>query len=161
MNQNQRPVEKEYRSSQMYKTLTGAGIPAADKLAEGLGKAAAGLDNAISTVGPAVESAARKAAAGRDVTVTLSEEYYPTRDYDGFSLPAGRYTSLRVVLGEGEGHNWWCVVYPPLCVTAAEANQQAIETLSADTAQIITESDGYVLKFKLLELWGELTAWLG
>ena len=59
MNQNQRPVEKEYRSSQMYKTLTGAGIPAADKLAEGLGKAAAGLDNAINTVGPAVKSAAQ------------------------------------------------------------------------------------------------------
>lgn len=59
MNQNQRPVEKEYRSSQMYKTLTGAGIPAADKLAEGLGKAAAGLDNALNTVAPAVKSAAQ------------------------------------------------------------------------------------------------------
>lgn len=64
---------------------------------------------------PAVETAARSAAGGRDVTVTLGEEYYPTRVYDGFSLPAGRYTSLRVVLGEGRGHNWWCVVYPPLC----------------------------------------------
>lgn len=123
----------------------------------GKDEAAAVLSDAL----PAVEAAAVSAAGGRDVTVTLSEEYYPTRNYDGFSLPAGRYTSLRVVLGEGKGHNWWCVVYPPLCVTAAEANQQAIETLSADTAQIITESDGYVLKFKLLELWGELTAWLG
>lgn len=108
-----------------------------------------------------VEAAARAAAGERDVAVTLSEEYYPTREYDGFSLPAGRYTSLRVVLGEGAGHNWWCVVYPPLCVTAAEASEQAIETLNADTAQIITESDGYVLKFKILELWGELTARFG
>lgn len=108
-----------------------------------------------------VEAAAKSKAGNRDVTVTLSEEYYPTRVYDGFSLPAGQYTSLRVVLGEGQGHNWWCVVYPPLCVTAAEASQQAIETLNADTAQIITESDGYVVKFKILELWGELTAWLG
>lgn len=66
-----------------------------------------------------------------------------------------------MTLGEGRGHNWWCVVYPPLCVTAAEASEQAIETLNTDTAQIITESDGYVLKFKILELWGELTEWLG
>ena len=59
MNQNNRPVENEYRSSQMYKTLSGANIPGADKLAEGLGKAAAGLDQALNTVGPAVQSAAR------------------------------------------------------------------------------------------------------
>ena len=91
------------------------------------------------------------------MTVTLSEEFYPTREYDGFSLPAGNYTSLRVVLGEGEGHNWWCVVYPPLCVSAAEASRAAMETLDDGTAKIITESDGYVYKFKLLELWGMLT----
>lgn len=108
-----------------------------------------------------VETAARTAAEGREVSVTLSEEYYPTREYDGFSLPAGEYTSLRVVLGEGEGRNWWCVVYPPLCITAAEASQQAMETLNSDTAQIITESDGYVIKFRLLELWGELTERFG
>lgn len=124
---------------------------------EGKEDAAAVLSGALS----GVEAAADSAAQGREVTVTLSEEYYPTRDYDGFSLPAGQYTSLRVVLGEGKGHNWWCVVYPPLCITAAEASNQAMETLNTDTAQIITESDGYVLKFKILELWGELTEWLG
>lgn len=104
-----------------------------------------------------IRQAAETAAEGRPVTVTLSEEYYPTRVYDGFSLPAGRYTSLRVVLDQGEGHNWWCVVYPPLCITAAQASAQAIETLSADTARIITEEDGYEIRFKILEFWGELT----
>lgn len=129
------------------------------KLADCSGKtdAAETLESAL----PEVKAAALSAAGNRDVTVSLSEEYYPTREYDGFSLPAGRYTSLRVVLDEGKGHNWWCVVYPPLCITAAEASEQAMETLNADTAQIITESDGYIVKFKLLELWGELTAWLG
>ncbi|MBQ3969223.1 MAG: stage II sporulation protein R, partial [Clostridia bacterium] len=39
----------------------------------------------------------------------------PTKDYGGFSLPAGSYDSLRVILGDGEGHNWWCVVFPPIC----------------------------------------------
>jgi len=104
-----------------------------------------------------IREAAGTAAGERAVTVTLSEEYYPTRLYDGFSLPAGKYTSLRVILGEGGGHNWWCVVYPPICMTAAEASQQAIETLEPDTAGIITERDGYIIQFKILEIWGELT----
>ena len=69
-----------------------------------------------------VQKAARTAAGGRRVAVTLSEEYYPTRDYEGFSLPAGQYTSLRVVLGNGAGHNWWCVVYPPLCFASGDGN---------------------------------------
>ena len=62
-----------------------------------------------------IKSAAETAAEGRPVKVTLTQEYYPTRDYGSFSLPAGRYESLRVILGEGEGHNWWCIVFPPVC----------------------------------------------
>ena len=59
--------------------------------------------------------AAASAAEGRQVTVSLGTELYPSREYEGFTLPAGRYESLRVVLGEGEGHNWWCIVFPPVC----------------------------------------------
>ena len=108
-----------------------------------------------------IASAAGRAAGGREVSVELSEEYYPTRDYETFSLPAGRYQSLRVTLGEGEGRNWWCVVFPPLCVSAAET-EAAFETLDESTRAIITEdSDGVVFKFRLLELWGELMELLG
>ena len=102
-----------------------------------------------------IKAAAESAAEGRTVTVTLSEEYYPTRDYEGFSLPAGKYRSLRVILGEGEGHNWWCVVFPPLCISAAE-QEQAVESMSEDMRGIVTEDDGYVYKFRIIELWGEL-----
>ena len=108
-----------------------------------------------------IRSAAEEAAEGRPVTVTLSREFYPTRDYGSFSLPAGSYESLRVVLGEGEGHNWWCVVFPPLCLSAAEA-EDALETLGQDSAMLLTgDSDGIVFKFRLLELWGELMQLLG
>ena len=103
-----------------------------------------------------IQRAAESAAQGRKVRVTLSEEYYPTRDYDSFSLPAGRYTSLRVILGEGKGHNWWCVVFPPLCISAAE-REKALDAMSEDDRAILTEADGYVVKFRVLELWGELT----
>ncbi len=100
-------------------------------------------------------SAAEAAAEGRSVRVTFSEERYPTRDYTGFSLPAGRYRSLRVVLGEGKGHNWWCVVFPPVCLSAAEKEAMQPVMNPADYA-LITRADGWEIRFRVVELWGEL-----
>lgn len=89
------------------------------------------------------------------VRVTLSDEWFPTREYDGFSLPAGRYRALRVVIGEGAGRNWWCVVFPPLCLGAvSQSAEEAMNALPEGERALITgESEGYVLKFKLMELW--------
>ena len=107
-----------------------------------------------------IASAAESAAEGRAVSVSLGEEYYPTRDYGTFALPAGRYESLRVTLGSGQGHNWWCVVFPPLCLSAAEA-EDAFSELDEGTRSVIAESDGVQFRFKLLELWGEFMHLLG
>ena len=104
---------------------------------------------------PNIKKAAEKSAEGREIQVCLSEEYYPTREYESFSLPAGRYQSLRVIIGEGEGHNWWCVVFPPLCISAAE-QEKAMDAMSDEERGIITEAEGYEIKFRLVELWGEL-----
>ena len=85
-------------------------------------------------------------------TVTLTEEWYETREYESFTLPSGRYTSLRVILGEGEGKNWWCVMYPPLCLdmaTGASADD-AILGYTDEEIRLITRG-GYRVKFKLLE----------
>ncbi len=66
-----------------------------------------------------IEAAATRALAlassGDTAVATLAQEIFDTREYDTFSLPAGVYQALRITIGEGEGHNWWCVVYPPLC----------------------------------------------
>ena len=95
--------------------------------------------------------------SGGPAQVELGPEDYPTREYDTFSLPAGEYTSLRITLGEGRGRNWWCVVYPPLCTASVEAAQETA-ALSADDVRLITgDGEGYVLRFRLLEWWGELT----
>ena len=104
-----------------------------------------------------IRTAAERAAEGRRVTVTLSKERYPLRRYEGFSLPAGEYESLRVVLGEGAGHNWWCVVFPPLCLTAAEG-ERLQSVMGREDYGILTEEEGYVLRFRILELWGEIVS---
>ena len=128
-----------------------------------LGSAAdiAGAEALIEANLDGIAAAAESAARGREVNVTLGEEYYPTREYDTFYLPAGRYQSLRVTLVEGAGHNWWCVVFPPLCLTAAES-EAAFEELDGETRAIISSDGGGVqFKFRLLELWGELMELLG
>ena len=78
-------------------------------------------EQALAAELPALECAAAEMlrALGREesVSVTLQNERFPTRDYETFSLPAGVYRTLRVTIGAGEGHNWWCVLYPGLCFT--------------------------------------------
>lgn len=94
-----------------------------------------------------------------DVTVTLTEEYYPTRVYDTFSLPAGDYLSLQVRIGAAAGRNWWCVVFPPLCTEAvAEPAEDAFYILSDEDTGLITESTaGYALRFRVVDWWETLS----
>lgn len=97
-----------------------------------------------------------------DASVTLSREDYPTRVYENdISLPAGNYRSLRVIIGEGEGANWWCVLFPPLCLSASfgenlDSDESIPVGLTYEQYKLISGSDDpqYVLKFKLLELIG-------
>ena len=92
------------------------------------------------------------------VTAQLTDCWFPTNEYEGFALPAGNYTALRVTIGEGKGQNWWCVAFPPLCLGAAsETVEQALEAgyFTPDQGALVT-GEGYVLKFKALELLGEL-----
>ena len=103
------------------------------------------------------------AAAGYDypVTAQLADTAFPTKEYEGFTLPAGDYLALRIVIGEGAGQNWWCVVFPPLCTAAAEDVPTAALAAGfseSEVGLITEENDGYVLKFKTVELWGRLKA---
>ena len=104
---------------------------------------------------PKVEEAANRALAAAGfsdtVAVSLTEEAFPTRDYDTFSLPAGVYKALRVVIGEGEGKNWWCGVFPQLCM-----GEEFVETasLSGELSQTLTGE--YEIRFWLLEKFGEM-----
>lgn len=97
------------------------------------------------------------------VSARLEETEFPLKEYDGFSLPGGKYLALRIIIGEGSGHNWWCVVYPPLCTTAAtDLEETAIAAgMGEDDISLITEENtGYVIRFRSLELWESLRQWL-
>ena len=86
--------------------------------------------------------------------VTLGVEWYDTREYDNFTLPKGYYTSLQVMIGEAEGKNWWCVMYPPLCLdiaTESAPKDDAVLGYTKEEYSLIT-NEGYNVKFKLLEV---------
>lgn len=106
-------------------------------------------------------------AGGYSYPVTASLEdgvWFPTKEYTDFALPAGNYTALRIVIGDGVGRNWWCVVFPPLClgsVTETTAETAAAGGFEEEEISLITgEDEGYVVKFKAMELWDEFQQWL-
>ena len=86
-------------------------------------------------------------------TVTLEREYFEARKYGEITLPGGYYTALKIKLGEGEGQNWWCVLYPALCTEAAMGERMSIakEQLSESEYRLVTDS-GYLVKFSALEI---------
>lgn len=82
---------------------------------------------------------------------------FPEKSYRGITLPAGEYNGIRVILGSGSGHNWWCVLYPPLCVSdgepelSEESKKQLREQLRDDTFDIVTDSSEKKVKLRIVE----------
>jgi len=92
----------------------------------------------------------------------IAEVYFPTRTYDKVTLPAGEYTALRIILGEGQGKNWWCVMFPPLCSNAVPSEEAAeyIRKNAGNSAfMMITDADGnvkYELRLKIADFVYEM-----
>ena len=113
-----------------------------------------GTRRCLSDIEADVEIWLRELGSGYDARVELSKEWYDTRDYGDFSLPAGIYYSLRIIIGEGEGQNWWCIMYPPLCLDIATESAPRDDGLISYTKEEVKLVTGgkYTVKFKLLEI---------
>lgn len=130
--------------------------------------AAQGLDRqqlaqALPEICHAAQSCLDRLGQSQRIRVSLCRERFPTRVYETFSLPAGVYHTLRVTIGEGEGHNWWCVVFPSICLraTAQEMEDAAVSAgFTHSELDLITGQPGYTLKFKCMEWLDALKAYL-
>lgn len=94
-----------------------------------------------------------------NAVVTLTKEAFDTRHYDTFSLPAGVYESLRIVIGQGEGKNWWCVVFPSLCIPATSSGFADVAVgagFEESLTSALSGEEGYEIRFYLLDRLGEL-----
>jgi stage II sporulation protein R len=123
-------------------------------------EALAKIENEKETLEKIASEVISKEGYDYGVQLEIGEESYPTRNYEDFSLPAGKYTSVRVKIGEAEGENWWCVLYPPLCNAGAVAYENGAYTdvgLTKDQYSLITGNTGeYKVKFKLIEVAAQL-----
>ena len=92
-----------------------------------------------------------------NVKITVEKEYFSTRTYDNsVTLPAGYYTAVKVIIGEGKGQNWWCVMFPPMCLPTAVAECEISDVLTDDETEIVTETDKYKFRFKIVEILEEI-----
>ena len=88
------------------------------------------------------------------VKVEVANTWFETRDYENFSLPAGVYEALKVTIGEGKGKNWWCVMFPSICLPAASGENKDFScVLEDDTAEIVEQPKRYKARFKVVEIF--------
>lgn len=128
----------------------------ADSLLDGAEDAHAALEAGLAEIAQAAEETLSELGEERTVTVRLGKERFPTREYETFALPAGVYESLRVTIGEGAGHNWWCVVFPSICLTASmdelELAAQTAGLTDGELRLITGTQPRFTLRFRTLEL---------
>lgn len=128
------------------------------KEAEGLLDTATNKEEAVQQVKASLPmliqaAQARVEAEGYTYSVKaeLCEMYFTTRVYETGTLPAGNYTALRITIGEGAGNNWWCVVYPSMCLSSAGQKQQWSDVLNQQQTNIIEHPERYQIRFKVVE----------
>ena len=90
------------------------------------------------------------------VSISIGKTYFDTRVYDNFTLPAGEYDAVRVLIGKAEGKNWWCVMFPAMCIPAAEKEHKLTEAVNEKSAKIAENAPRYEMRFKIIELYESL-----
>ena len=126
---------------------------------EGIPAARARLKNALPELARTGAQVVRSWDRDYDVTVRLEYAPFPRTEYEGFSLPAGDYQALRVEIGEAQGHNWWCVLYPSLCLAGEEEISETAmaQGLTEDDVALMEQSQPrYEVRWRCVELWEEL-----
>lgn len=99
----------------------------------------------------------QKEGANYMADAAFSHRYFPTKAYAGFRLPAGDYDAVSITLGDGQGRNFWCVLFPPLCVTPVSITEANTSLPAADLAVLTQDTPDVQYRFFLMELCGKLT----
>lgn len=90
------------------------------------------------------------------VRVNIETEFFPTRTYENITLPAGEYMAVRVIIGEGKGQNWWCIMFPPLCLPAAQTDADISDVLTEKEQRLVEKNPKYEPRFKIIEIYEKI-----
>ncbi len=102
----------------------------------------------------AAKSVINEAGMDYEVEIEIDTAFFDTRHYETFSLPAGEYEALNIRIGQAKGKNWWCVMYPSLCIASSGA--ELSDAVSEDSAEIASNPQNYVMRFKIVEIYENL-----
>ena len=100
-----------------------------------------------------------EAGAPYRVSAVITDQWFDTRVYDDVTLPAGTYRAVEIVLGDGAGKNWWCVLFPPLCVSAATDATEIQDVLEPEGEAIVSGNKRFAVRFKVVEWFETLGNW--
>lgn len=108
------------------------------------------VESHLEEIEQTAEQTLRRSGCLDEVSARVVTAGFDTRSYGGNTLPAGRYRALQVIIGEGKGRNWWCVMYPPLCLPAA-CSKKGADTMT--DIEGLTQGSDYRMGFAVVELW--------
>lgn len=132
--------------------------------AESRADAEAALMERLPELEAEAEALLRAAGYPYQVRGELTDMHFTTRVYDGGTLPAGTYRALRLTIGSGRGQNWWCVMFPPMCLSAAVTDAAPAaapgDVLTPAQLDIIRHPEDYEVRLKVVEWWTGLQEWL-
>lgn len=115
------------------------------------------VEAGLETLKSEAKKAVKNEGFNYDVNVVMGPSYFPTRQYDDITLPAGCYNSVKVIIGEGEGKNWWCVLFPPMCLPAASKNEVKLkDVLNEDELKLVKSAPKYEVRFWIVEKLQEI-----
>jgi len=125
--------------------------------AKNLEDAVINCKNAKEEIQKTAESVIKESGFSYPVKVEIGRSFFPVRTYENsVTLPAGDYTALKITIGEGKGHNWWCVMFPPLCLPAAEGEKSLSDVLDENEESLVKSSPKYEFRFKIAELFEKI-----
>lgn len=94
------------------------------------------------------------------VQAELTNMLFDTRTYGDITMPSGNYDAVRITIGSAEGHNWWCVLYPPLCIPAAQPKEELSDVLTESEMKVVQSNPKYEVRFAIVEFFQSLKAQL-
>ena len=109
------------------------------------------LKDKIQFLENSAENVLKKYGCNDKVKITLGKYYFGTRSYEDFTVPAGFYDAIKVEIGKAKGQNWWCVMFPPLCIPAVSENYDEVFTQSGN--QVLSSDVNYDVRFKIVEIY--------
>ena len=117
------------------------------------GSQLAAMTDALPEIGTLAQETLDAAGYSAQVTAEIRREHFPSRSYGDVTLPEGDYRALCIEIGSGEGQNWWCVMYPALCLPAAETKTEISEHFDSGTAALTIQPERFAVRLKCVELW--------